>query len=555
MRVIPPYVTKKFKSDAERKFFDRLKQVELEGDWTAYHSLNVSEHDYKRWAELDFVLVGPKGIYAFEVKGGGVSRRDGIWEFTDRYGQVHKKSEGPFEQVDSGMYALKGKIEPSLSIGERNQLVMGWGVVFPDISFSIGGPEHPQQTVCDSQYFSGPATIKDYLEKLISYWRAKPGNKGRRAFDTQTVSNIRNLIRRDFELVPTLGIQAGDITGRMVKLTKGQAAILEASEHEPRITCRGGAGTGKSFIALEMARREALGEGRQVLFVAKESVFTASMRGYDLGPSARILTYDELIQELDSDTFSPVDVLVVDEGQDLLSFEVFDTLSQSVKGGLEEGRWRWFMDPNNQASVVGEFDQDALDYLDDLATVRPLLKRNCRNTEQIIEQTQQCTGADIGIAQVKGMGPPVRYQKASSMEEEGRLLEGQLREWIEQDVRLCDIAVLSARKDASSSIDFLEPDLRGLLADLTEENAGSPPTDKMTSARISDFKGMERAFIALVDLDCLDDSPSSLASLYVGMTRAHAGLWLPVGKKFAPLLQRWQELAIPRILEGRQKHG
>ena len=266
MKVIPPYVTEVFKSDAEKKFFERLKNVSLEDDWTAFHSLNVSEHEYKRWAELDFVIVGPKGVFVLEVKGGGVSRTNGIWEFTDRYGQIHKKSEGPFEQVDSGMYALKEKIEPILSITERKQLVIGWGVVFPDIRFAVGGPEHPQQTICDSQFFGSDKSVTDFLEMLISYWRSKPGNKGRRAFDTETVSKIRKYIRRDFELVPTLGIQAGDITGKMVRLTEGQSAILEASEHEPRIACRGGAGTGKSFLALETARREALGADRQRSF-------------------------------------------------------------------------------------------------------------------------------------------------------------------------------------------------------------------------------------------------------------------------------------------------
>ena len=398
MKMIPPYVTESIKSDAERKFFNCLKKTSLEGDWTAFHSLNVSEHEYKRWAELDFVIVGPKGVFVFEVKGGGVSRQNGIWEFTDRYGQIHKKSEGPFEQVDSGMYALKKKIEPILSIAERKQLVIGWGVVFPDIRFAIDGPEYPPQTICDSQFFGSGRTISGFLEMMISYWRAKPGNKGRRTFDTDAVSKILKYVRRDFELVPTLGIQAGDITGKMVRLTKGQSAILEASDHEPRIACRGGAGTGKSFLALETARREALGEERSVVFVVKEPIFAESLRAHDLGESVRILTYEELKKEFGGDNLTPADVLVVDEGQDLLDFELFDMMNKCLKGGLDNGRWRWFMDPNNQASIAGEFDKDALEYIDGLATVRPLLTRNCRNTEQIIQQTQQCTGADIGVA-------------------------------------------------------------------------------------------------------------------------------------------------------------
>ena len=29
-------------------------------DGQLYHSLNVSEHTYKKWGEIDFVIVGPK---------------------------------------------------------------------------------------------------------------------------------------------------------------------------------------------------------------------------------------------------------------------------------------------------------------------------------------------------------------------------------------------------------------------------------------------------------------------------------------------------------------
>ena len=127
-------------------------------------------------------------------------------------------------------------------------------------------------------------------------------------------------------------------------------------------------------------------------------------------------------------------------------------------------------------------------------------------------------------------------------------------EWIDQDVRLQDIAVLSARDGDSSSMEHLSSDLRKLLVELTEENVGSPPINKIITSRISDFKGLERAFVALIDLDCLEDSSASLAALYVGMTRAHAGLWLPVSSRFAPLLEKWQESVLPTLLEGRHRN-
>jgi hypothetical protein len=89
--MIPSVIHRETKSNAERKVFDLLENLEMEDGWTALHSLNVSEHQYKQWCELDFVIVGPEGIIVLEVKGGGVECKDGIWHFTNRIGEVKKK--------------------------------------------------------------------------------------------------------------------------------------------------------------------------------------------------------------------------------------------------------------------------------------------------------------------------------------------------------------------------------------------------------------------------------------------------------------------------------
>jgi len=56
MKMIPPVVSDKTKSDAEREVFNLLKATELGGRSYALHSLNISEHDYKLVGELDFVV-------------------------------------------------------------------------------------------------------------------------------------------------------------------------------------------------------------------------------------------------------------------------------------------------------------------------------------------------------------------------------------------------------------------------------------------------------------------------------------------------------------------
>src|SRR5260370_34712099 len=68
-RMCPPAISADVRSGAERRLFDQLRDG-LPETWTVLHSLGVMGHRTKAWAEIDFVLVGPSGVYCFEVQRG-----------------------------------------------------------------------------------------------------------------------------------------------------------------------------------------------------------------------------------------------------------------------------------------------------------------------------------------------------------------------------------------------------------------------------------------------------------------------------------------------------
>ena len=68
--------------------------TELSDDWIVLHSLGVAECRDRPWTEVDFVLIGPLGVYCLEVKGGNLRREGGIW-----YSNQFKLDRSPFEQV------------------------------------------------------------------------------------------------------------------------------------------------------------------------------------------------------------------------------------------------------------------------------------------------------------------------------------------------------------------------------------------------------------------------------------------------------------------------
>jgi hypothetical protein len=162
--MLPPYIDKTA-SNAERKLFRIFHDTPDLDSWYCLHSLGVSRHLSKREGEIDFLLIGPEGIFVIEVKGGRVSRENGLWKFTDRYGRITQKKESPFTQARSALYSLKAELIKKIGI-EVHQYVFGYGVALPDISFREESPEWDQDTIFDSRDLSHH--LDNYLSRLFA---------------------------------------------------------------------------------------------------------------------------------------------------------------------------------------------------------------------------------------------------------------------------------------------------------------------------------------------------------------------------------------------------
>src|SRR2546425_271075 len=137
-RMIPTIISGETESSAERKLFAKIRD-ELADEWSVLHSLGLALHDRKPWAEIDFVLVGPTGVYCLEVKGGRITRTEGVWTTTDREGHTRPLKESPFAQVGSASAALyKFLVERIPALRES---ITGFGVATPDVQFSVVGPD------------------------------------------------------------------------------------------------------------------------------------------------------------------------------------------------------------------------------------------------------------------------------------------------------------------------------------------------------------------------------------------------------------------------------
>lgn len=381
MRMIPadPLTTD---SSAELRVFDYLRAAFTEPSdnaWFAMHSLNLTRHDYKRFGEIDFVVCGPDGLYVLEVKGGGVSCKDGVWETRDRYGNQSRLRESPFRQAEGALHALLRRLPEAFA----NGMSVGFGVVTPDAHLSHSGAEWERATLADQR------DCKDFerwLQSLVSYWRRKGSNASRLALSAEQLKELRQLLRPDFEAVRPLHVAVHDAVSRSALLTEDQFRLLDIVAANPRVLCEGGAGTGKTMLAIELARRWHV-QGLQVALACHTPWLQRYLQ--TLAPAGLTVSLvSSLLVAARRAGVSQFDALIVDESQDVMNLDALASMDQVLKSGLEEGRWCFFLDVNNQSGLCGTYEPEAYEYLKSMHPTRAPLSINCRNTDPILKEIQ-----------------------------------------------------------------------------------------------------------------------------------------------------------------------
>ncbi len=575
MRMLPPYIGIETKSNGERKLFDLMKSLDYPDNVVCFHSLNLPEHLYKAAGELDFVIIMPGGVFILEVKGGGVTFAEGIWHHQNRWGKIDKNSEGPFRQASSGMYSLIERLGRDFSITGFKEIIFGYGVIFPDCRFDAESVEWDPHTIFDNRNFTADS-LRRFLDSLSRHWHSKfpsrPAN-----MSTDAMRELRHALRPDFEMVPTLQSHASYVEAQLERLTMEQYDRLDAVEHCDRILVEGGAGTGKTFLATEVARRHSHLDQR-VLLVCFSPLLASHLRSRLNIPNVHIYPIHQLMIEfLNSHSIVPdgfvpgmpvtspwfrevlvpaflqvisqisdpdkYDVLIVDEGQDIINLDYVAVLDPLLRGGLNQGIWRIFFDPNSQSGIFGMLEKEVLDMLRSFGPVPPRLTKNCRNTSPIVMHTSLLTGADLN-AEGAGPGPDVSINYYSNTEDAARFLEKLLSDLKDQNISAGDITILSPLPWQDSSVRKLQQPHLSRIKVLRGSLLDTFPDTRTTFAQTQDFKGLENRFVILTDITDLDASPGIISNLYVGMTRARVKLWLLVHES---LKDRQQEIMIQNI--------
>lgn len=232
-----------FASDAERVVWEALAaHLPDDAHLLADQRLTVGPQE----TEIDVLVLWPGvGIAVIEVKGGLVSVHDGIWRQSDRSG-AHDLKRSPIDQAQAGKHQLLEWLRPRLSrpVGRAAHLAI---LPFTTLPADWDAPEAPRSILLDSSDMADlPARIAAALQQHAPAHLPPPDAAQARVIVTslrrthQALMNHRALLER--------------IEDEANVLTHEQERVISLLRLQPRAQIIGGAGSGKTHLALIKAR-------------------------------------------------------------------------------------------------------------------------------------------------------------------------------------------------------------------------------------------------------------------------------------------------------------
>lgn len=513
--LVPPAPT--FATTSEQKVWETLRDQLGDGD-VLLAGLRVTDRRKDHEVDLAVAFEGG-GIVVVEVKGSRVWCEDGAW-WIERYGQPSPID--PVTQAREGQYALRSYVTNTPQWGSRLPVRWGHAVVLPythvDDDFAMVDAGRWQVAGSNDLH-----RLADFLRAVVM-----DQSNGKRLLDADDIAamleslNGRGLPQRDL-----IG-RAEERSDEVEKLSAEQAVILDAARLLRRVEIRGGAGSGKTWLAVEQARRLAKSGQRVALTCYSRGLAAWLQRRVASFPRkeqpAYVGTFHNLGVEWGAPTGSDddsdfwevelprqmvdlgaaqppgklYDAIVVDEAQDFADLwwpAALAALRDEESGGL-------YVFSDEGQRVFSRFGGPP-------AGLVPLvLDHNLRNTRQIATSFSSLTPIRMRLGAVDG--PDVRFVECSSDEALDRA-DDAVDVLLEEGWRPQDVALLTTGRRHPEQVQRQAAGQESYWASFWDE-------EQVFYGHVLGFKGLERSAVVLA-LNEEEPTERSRERLYVGLSR------------------------------------
>jgi hypothetical protein len=534
-------------SRAEQKVYKSLAG-QLSNDCLVIHSLEFIKQTSKFKShgdrEADFVIFSPRsGVLVVEVKGGGIEYDKSInkWYSIDRNFKKHG-IKNPAQQAKDAKYEIRRHLQHK--IGNKN-ILFAHAVLFPDIDNAtpLASPDMPVNIIGTMRNL---ISLDKWVSDTFFYWAGEQS-----AHDVLGESGIKTaeqIYGKKVSIRPSLKSAIEKEVEKQIELTNQQKNILRQLKRRKEGLIEGGAGTGKTVLALDHAQNLAE-QGLKVLLlcynqklgnefkIKSNKIDNLHSMSFHEFCSWRIRqvksnTNRDLIEEsrnnyLGEDLFdvlmpdalinsyevTPIqyDVILIDEGQD---FKQEYWLALEILRGQQQDTKLYIFQDSNQAiyTDVNDLPIDS----------EPLfLFDNCRNTKHIHDLAYQYyKGTQVDAPDIEG--EPVQAIEKNTMELQVKEIDKKISLLINvEDIAPKDIAVLIVG-DFHQAQSLLENTKNSHLWAFKEFS----PVSRVLVETEKRFKGLESKiiFLWIIDEQAITDK-----LLYISISRARFRLWV-IGK-------------------------
>lgn len=523
MAIMLPSKPKEFHPySLENKMFEALEK--LSDDHYVFHSFSIvtNSEGVLHESETDFVIFHPqKGIISLEAKAGRIYYQNGIWYYANGY---EIKKGGPYRQASLNKWKLEEYFKSKGMKEILSRCKTLHAVWFPSIDnnnlYEITLPSEADNTITmTKEALDDPCR---YIDKIFEIQAEDHVETNLSRDEIKRI--IENILCPSFELVPSLSADLEIKKDAFNRMLKEQSNLLNYLEEQPYAIINGAAGTGKTMIAVEKARRHAE-DGEQVLFLCYNKMLNEYLKINHSHKNIQYYTIDKLACALCNTTKPQYDLLetklldqyytgkfpykhiIIDEGQDfgiegIEESNIISTLEAIVLDKENhKGTFYLFYDKNQlvQGAQVPNYILDS--------DCKLTLYKNCRNTENIAVSSMRPLRLQPKLfdAAIKGDTPEVYITDEPN--KQIYYLENAIKKFKDQKIK--DIVILTCSTESKSFVSSYVKE--GYYNNLL-----------FTTCR--KFKGLEADAVILIDINrAIFEAPNNLL-FYVGASRAKIGL-------------------------------
>ncbi len=259
MVVMIPPIPREGANGSEKKVFTALEGMQDRDDWVVIHSLQVTRHHAAFVGEADFVVLAPgKGIAIIEAKSPSSARyENGDWFLEN----VPNPTKDPLQQLDGVRRSLRGYLkELGLLTGNEPIARLVWFT-------SLSRHQSENASRGDMQLFewelgwnddlSKPTWLLDHLFEEYDAWYSKVDGVEHdpQAFTSERVEETKHALLGNFHVSESVSDRMRERQVAEATVLAEQEVILELVERNTHVYLDGPAGTGKSHLIVQAARR------------------------------------------------------------------------------------------------------------------------------------------------------------------------------------------------------------------------------------------------------------------------------------------------------------